>query len=197
MNKIETRINAGTEVRVSEKRDDEPRTITGLAVPYDKEAVIAGMFREVFRPGAFDDVLPELDTVYLRNHDRDSLLARTSNGTLKVSDSPEGIRYKATPAADTTVVRDTIADIEAGNLVGNSFAFRIKTEKWTESEDDLPLREVLEADALPDVSVVTDPAYGADTTVALRSLETFQRTTFDDHAGEFAKRERDLYFLER
>jgi phage head maturation protease len=74
---------------------------------------------------------------------------------------------------DTTVNRDLIANVKAGNVDGMSFGFRVVAEEWRDDkENNREIRTLLDVDLL-EVSAVTFPAY-TDTSIAERSLEEYR-----------------------
>jgi len=134
-----------------------------------------GEIREIIRPGAFTDTIskrnkfPE-DVVANIDHDNDRILARTSGGTLRLSEDALGLRIEA-DLADTTRAKDLIADIKHRNYQGMSFAFTCQRELVREEKEQGWVRELHEA-TLFDVAVVVDPAYTQTSVgVAARSIE--------------------------
>ena len=87
-------------IELQARTDGDGRTIYGMAVPYDKEQTIDGNTTEVFRKGAFADVIKAAHRVkLLRNHDiknpigRATLLRETDDGLyaeFKISKTREG-----------------------------------------------------------------------------------------------------------
>lgn len=160
--KVETR-EEGSEVGV----------IEGYAAKYNQVTTIGGWFREVIRPGFFDDVLTD-DVRCLINHNPQYILARSVNGkgTLELFVDEVGLGYRyETP--DITYARDLQVSIERGDVSQSSFSFIPKEVQWIEKEGELDLRELIKCEKLFDVSPVTFPAYeGA--TVGKRSWEARQ-----------------------
>ena len=98
-------MNSDNEIRsynidLEIRQDAEGRTIMGIAVPYDKEQRVSSDTTEVFRKGAFADVIKAAHRVkLLRNHDsknpigRATLLRETDQGLyaeFKISKTREG-----------------------------------------------------------------------------------------------------------
>ena len=174
MTEIRVGAWAGVGLEIRAESNDQPTEIGGLAIPVGVwSEPIGGVFREMIKPGAFDHLLEDIDLPLLRNHDRDSILARTKAGNLRLDNKKDGLHWRSKGLPDTTLVRDTVADIRAGNIVGQSFAFSVDEragEKWDYPKNvNYPRRTVLRFESLVDVSVVTDPAYGDATGVAVRS----------------------------
>jgi HK97 family phage prohead protease/HK97 family phage major capsid protein len=145
------------EVRAAEGE----RRIEGYAATFN-DVTDLGYFREQIAVGAFDGHLAD-DVRLLINH-TGVPLARTTNGTLRLSVDETGLRYEA-QLADTTEGRDLYTLIKRGDISQSSFAFSIEEESWDNKAN---LRTVNKVGRLYDVSPVTYPAY-ATTTVAARN----------------------------
>lgn len=135
---------------------------------FDREAVIAGLFRERIAPGAFAEAIREDDVRALFNHDPNLILGRTTAGTLLLAEDETGLRYEIDPP-ETQWARDLMVSVERGDISQSSFGFSVVREEWQapSSPNELPLRTILEA-RLYDVSPVTFPAY-EETTAEARS----------------------------
>lgn len=150
-----------------ETREDAAPVVRGYAAVFESETVIAGMFREVVAPGAFDQAVGRDDVRALFNHDPNYVLGRTTVGTLRLSVDERGLRYEVDPPA-TQWARDLMTSIGRGDVSQSSFGFRVKKDSWTQPENNqgLPLRTIEDVE-LFDVSPVTYPAY-PETSVAAR-----------------------------
>jgi hypothetical protein len=120
-----------------------------------------GHFREVIRPGAFDDVLDN-DVRALINHDPNLILGRTTNGTLELSVDERGLKYKV-KLGDQQYAKDFYESVKRGDISQSSFAFTIDKQSWNEERT---VRSVDKVRQLLDVSPVTYPAYAAATVQA-------------------------------
>ena len=167
-------------VTIDKKTEDsEDRSpVFGYAIKFNKETVIAGLFREVVRPGAADVFLQD-DVRCLFNHNPNLILARSKNGkgTLKLEVDEVGLKYSYI-SPNRSYALDLEDAIEKGDVSQSSFGFTVAEEKWTEVKGQLPLREIIKFDRAYDVSPVTYPAY-PDATVGKRS--------FDNHKNEKIK----------
>lgn len=163
---------------VEARADGESRKIGGYGAVFNAETVIGGMFREKIAPGAFANSLAD-DVRSFFNHDENNILGRTKAGTLRISEDERGLKYEV-DLPDTQAGRDLAVSMERGDVDGSSFAFTVLRDSWDETGD-MPLR-TLEEVRLFEVGPVTMPAYD-DTTVGLRSLETFRKENPEDRVG--------------
>lgn len=156
-----------------EVRDVDGLTLAGRAIVFDSPSVDMGYWTEIIKRGATRKVLAtKPDTRLLVNHDG-LPYARTTSGTLSLRESPEGLDWKAT-LPDTQAARDLIVSIERRDIDQMSFAFRVANGGafWTENEDGSETRTVTEIAHLPEISIVTFPAYEATSvTASNRSAE--------------------------
>lgn len=173
MSKKKVEIRSNGEAPVA----GEGRTISGYAVVFGVESRVLwdwdGEFVEVIERGAIDEALiNSSDVKALFNHDRDHLLARSTNGegTLKLTLDDHGLRFEF-EAPETTAGNDVLELVRRGDLKGCSFAFTAEAENIEYSKNgEERLRRVKKLSGLYDVSVVVDPAY-TQTSVDARSFE--------------------------
>ena len=140
--------------------DGDEMTLEGYAAVFNSETDL-GAFREVIRPGAFDDVMDN-DVRALINHDPNLILGRTGNGTLELSTDERGLKYKV-KLGDQQYARDFYESVKRGDISQSSFAFTIDKQSWNEERT---VRSVDKVRQLLDVSPVTYPAYSAATVQA-------------------------------
>ena len=146
-------------IEVRESEGDE-MTLEGYAAVFNSETDL-GAFREVIRPGAFDDVMDN-DVRALINHDPNLILGRTGNGTLELSTDERGLKYKV-KLGNQQYARDFYESVKRGDISQSSFAFTIDKQSWNEERT---VRSVDKVRQLLDVSPVTYPAYAAATVQA-------------------------------
>jgi HK97 family phage prohead protease len=172
--KIETRYLPACELRI-ESGTDLPQ-IVGYAAVFHALSHDLGGFKERIQPGAFREALAaQPDVRALVDHNPSFILGRTKSGTLTLTEDERGLHVVITPP-DTALGRDLLTSLRRGDIDGMSFAFRAVKDTWSK-QDGLTIRELQQVD-LFDVSVVGTPAY-PDTSVAVRSLESWQRNHFD------------------
>ena len=176
--KTEIRTNPNQEVRTFDIQDLELRmdgdkpTVVGYGAVFNSESNDLGGFREYIAPGAFDGRLED-DVRFLVNHDANLILARTTNGTLRLSVDEKGLRYEA-DLPNTSTARDLMELLKNGTISQSSFAFTVEDDSW-ELKDGMNIRTINKVSQLYDVSSVTYPAYNAATSsVALRSMEQWK-----------------------
>ncbi|MBJ6623597.1 HK97 family phage prohead protease [Streptomyces sp. DHE17-7] len=162
--------------------DDGRISMRGYAYRFNELSHDLGGFRERIVPGAGGPSLRQHDVYATFNHDTQSLLGRTSSGTLRVGEDREGGWYEI-DLPDTTVGRDVAELLKRGDLKGSSFTFRVLDGGQRRADDDdpetgLPVREITAMDVV-ELGPVVNPAYPT-TQASLRSIEAAL------HIGEFA-----------
>ncbi|MEY9097043.1 HK97 family phage prohead protease [Paenibacillus sp. RC84] len=175
------------------KVDGEPAKIIGYAVRWDQLShPIFGMFQEKFTRGAFTASLLNPDVYAAWQHDSREILGRTPN-TLQLFEDDIGLRYEITPPK---WAEKHVETIERGDVRGSSFIFRPVVEEWDESNPDMAIRTISEAQ-LFEVSPVTTPAY-PQSSVGIRSAEdVFKERQQSNSTNELEeKRELDRIMLE-
>jgi HK97 family phage prohead protease len=145
------------------------RTLTGYASVFDTPSDDLGGFVEVIAPGAFRQALEDgADVRLLYNHDPDSVMARTTNGTLELSEDERGLKIWARVDMEDPDVARVVGKVRAGLVDQMSFAFSVDEggDEWNVI-DGYPMRTVREVSGLYDVSAVTYPAYPNGTKVSV------------------------------
>ncbi|MCJ7449523.1 MAG: HK97 family phage prohead protease [Bacteroidales bacterium] len=155
----------------------ESRDVTGYGIVFNKRSKDLGGFIEIILPSAVEGVIPQSDVLALLNHDINrGILARSTRGkgSLKLETDPRGVKYSFT-APKTALGDEVIEGIKRGDIRTSSFAFNVSKggESWERSSG-YAVRTISKFAALYDVSMVYREAY-PDTTVALRSLQEFEK----------------------
>lgn len=105
-----------------ESREEETvgRTIVGYAAKFESWSdPIMGWFREKIARGAFDGC-DLSDVIMCFNHNTDSILARTTSGTLRLEVDEIGLRFTF-EAPNTTLGSDMLELIRRGDVSKCSF----------------------------------------------------------------------------
>ena len=148
-----------------------PPKVIGTVIRYGDTTQVTGMdgrkFTERVASGAFGAVGGRRDIIATLHHDRNKLLGRTGGGGLKLTDSPEELRFEL-ELPDTTDGRDAEELIRGRRITGASVSMMV-------NYDDVDLdaasraytiqRAHLNAFGLVDV-----PAFG-DSRIEMRSLD--------------------------
>jgi HK97 family phage prohead protease len=169
---IERRFLKGAEVRA--KQGEKPG-LEGYAAVFGQDYVLyeSKSFKmiERIKQGSFTRTIQEKQDVRcLFNHDPDNVLGRTANGTLVLNQDNKGLAFADDLDERTRIGQDVRCFVERGDVTGCSFAFLVRKQTWTETEDNgftLYLREIEDVDTF-DVGPVTYPAYDG-TSVGARS----------------------------
>jgi len=171
------RNNPNAEVRTFDvqdlelRMDDDKPTVVGYGAVFNSMSNDLGGFREFIAPNAFEGRLED-DVRFLINHEG-MPLARTTNGTLRLSVDEKGLRYEA-DMPNTSTARDLMELLKNGTINQSSFAFIVEEDSW-EVKDGMNIRTIDKVARLYDTSVVTFPAYNsASSSVALRSMKEWQ-----------------------
>lgn len=147
--------------------------------PYGKRAVLSDGGRtgrprkEVIAPRAFSYRVerPEEDIHLLIGHSYDRPLASRGAGTLELMDSDDALSFAATitdEMQEVSYVRDFLAAMRAGLIIGISPGFRIPPERAEPNAEKVEEEDPAEGKALIrtifaallyELSVVTRPAY--------------------------------------
>jgi uncharacterized protein len=117
------RILGTHELRASKSGDK--MTVSGYAATYGTLSKDLGGFRERIAPGAFKRILAtNPDVVMLFNHDVNSVLGRTTAGTLRLREDSRGLAFEC-DLPGTVAGRDVWESVQRGDLNGCSFALKI------------------------------------------------------------------------
>lgn len=174
--------------------DGESRKVGGYAMKYNTMSeVLGGWMVETIARGAFDDV-DMSDVIATFNHNFDTLLGRTSAGTLTLELDDVGLRFEL-DLPNTRWGDDCLAMIRRGDLRHCSFIFIVDKSEWVYDEGDYAVRTILKVDRLLEISLVVFPAY-KDTEVSAevkehRSLYEARRNNKQNKGEEVRDVDRD------
>ena len=154
------------------RMDGDKQTVVGYGAVFNSMSNDLGGFREYISPEAFEGRMDD-DVRFLFNHDPNYVLARTTNGTLRMSVDEKGLRYEA-DMPNTSTARDLVELLKNGTVNQSSFAFIVEDDSW-EMKDGMNIRTINKVSRLYDLSSVVYPAYSeASSSVALRSMQEWQ-----------------------
>ncbi len=186
------------------RADGESIGFKGKFIPFGQRQWIGSKrygFWEVNEAGSISKTISEKNAVnnditLNRDHDNRLLLARTSNGTLRLS-ADDQYGWADADMGDYSYARDIATALERRDLTGMSYAFDMITWEWSIAEDGNDLLTHREME-LFDAAIVGMPA-NVDTDGALRMdlLQVarsagFDAMSFDTLARRLADPDPDL-----
>jgi HK97 family phage prohead protease len=131
--------------------------ITGEPIVYNAPYSVRdalGTFDETMQPGVASELIDVADARFLFNHDG-MPLARTTSGTLSLTDSPSALRFSANLDLRQSLSQDLVVAIERGDVNQMSVGFIVAQDEWS---SDWSQRSISKFQDLLDVSAVTYPA---------------------------------------
>lgn len=139
---------------------DGGNSIEGLAIAYNALSAPGNLpgFRERIAPGALARSLKNEDIICAYNHDPSNILGRVSAGTLKLTDTPQGLRFRCT-LPNTSYARDLKESIGRKDVQGCSFTFNDAEDVWSDKANPAgPLRTIVNMRCL-ELGPVALPVY--------------------------------------
>ncbi|WP_373048411.1 HK97 family phage prohead protease [Vulgatibacter sp.] len=151
--------------------------LVGYAVLYDSPSITLRQydrtFREIIRPGAFDDSLALGDRIEVRwNHERHRVVGDNHGGGLRLFPTPHGIAFAIEPSR--SYLGSRLVGAVRREELRMSFRFHC-TEHAFEHRGGEMVR-VVKRGRLEDVAPVTSPAYPDTWIAALPSAPEASRT---------------------
>ena len=170
--------------REATEGESNSRTIEGYAIVFGVESRILSdywdNYREIIEPGAItEERLKEMDIKMTMYHNREKILARSTNGegTLKLTVDDVGVKYSF--EAPNTVDGDTALElVKRGDLSGSSFMFWTDEKSGVSYEkrsDGIMLRRVKTIGMIYDMTIAADPAYEQTTVAAREAYSQFEK----------------------
>ena len=158
--------------------EESKQTIEGYATIFNSETYLWSFdgvdFYEIVDAGAFDNA--DLSNVVLRyNHsDNFSILARTSNDTLRLNVDERGLHIVA-DIAETSQGKDIYELIKRKDISKMSYGYVVDKDYIVKMSETKYVRHISKIKKVVDVSVVDLPAYDeTNVDVVKRSFEGFQ-----------------------
>ena len=156
-----------------------------IRIPYNQRSEWMG-FYEILDPSVFKKTLQENNSIrVLVEHDDRLLVARSDNGSLRITNTPDALEADF-DIPETTVGNDLLVEIKSGLILGASFGFIVMKDDYKFVDGD-EVRVVYEAKLLELSCVRSIPAYSG-TSVSVRSLSSAFEGKEVDEAGQEAIR---------
>jgi HK97 family phage prohead protease len=149
--------------------DDGSFSIVGRAVRYGALSQDLGGFVEQIAPGAFTESLADGDQKLYWGHDMTQPLARRSNGSLEIVDSPTELRFRAKLDPQVAAHHDYYSMCKSGLCREMSFAFMCKPENQSWDKTKTPVLRTIRKAELFEISMVMEPAYAGSTSAEARA----------------------------
>ena len=138
--------------------DSNDNTVVGIPIVFNQTTDL-GWFTEEIDARALEGA-DMSDVILTFNHNDDVVLARTTNGSLKL-DVRDADVFQTAHIIDTTYGMDIMKLVRSDLINTMSFAFSIDEdgERWEHTSDGREHRIIKKIKKLYDVSLVTRPAY--------------------------------------
>lgn len=166
--------------------------VSGSPIVYDTPYSVRdsiGEFSETMKPGVVAKLLRDgIDCRFLLNHDG-LPLARTTSGTMTLTDGPRALRFTARLDARQQVANDLAVAIERGDVSQMSAGFIVGEDEWDSTQTKRTIRSLR---SLLDVSAVTYPASPTTSILVgageMRSSSYLQRLLIQSELDEIRRR---------
>lgn len=189
----------------AEEDEERGAVITGYPIVFEQETDL-GFCREIIDAGSMGDGSVLRDVALLANHDFGMIpLARSrrnnDNSTMKLTPDQKGVAMRAVlDVMNNPRAKEAYSAVNRGDITGMSFAFIVNEERWSDLDTDKPLRRILSFSWLPEVSLVTNPAYKGTSVQAAsedgtlesvrEALESARKQLADERKQEQQEKER-------
>lgn len=184
-------MNENIEKRSSSWAAESEGKITGYAVVFENRTLLyrdpdtGSEFYEVIDRHALDNA--DLSDVILRYDHEGHVLARTRNGSLKLTIDDKGLKIEA-DMTQSEEARNFYEEVKQGLVDKMSFAFVVAPE-GDEYDNNTRTRRIKSISRLFDVSIVSFPAYEATEVSARSALIPYAEAEKEDrNISEIAKR---------
>lgn len=159
-------------------------TLSGRAITFGKDSKNIGFIERVEERAFTDDVMAgEMFATF--NHNKDMILGRTTNGTLRVEKRQDGV-YVEIDIPNTSVGRDVAELAQRGDLGGFSFEFVADKSHdiWERRSDGTMHRTVNVIKRLYAFNPVVDPAYDDSSNISFRDTANAEREALEAEAKQ-------------
>jgi len=119
------------------------------------------------------------DVVGRWEHDPMKILGRTTNGTLSLSRTDQGIVWETTDLPDTSYASDALALVRGGYVAGSSFEIEGLRSEFSTDPDGTRVRRITHIDRLTDVSPTAHPAFADSSAAAFHKESEMTDSTVD------------------
>ena len=146
------------EIRALPQQDDGKRALEGYAIKWEQlSSIIWGMFQEKFAARSFTNIGSGDGQYACLNHNLDVIVGSTFGSTLQLTQDDTGLRFR-NDLPDNAQGQYIYDAVNRRDMRGMSVRFRATKELWDESNPDVIIRTVIEAELL-EISYTAFPAY--------------------------------------
>lgn len=161
------------------------KKIVGMVIPYNRPADLGYGCSEVIAPGAVAELLRSTPKIAaILEHTGQLLLGCTIDGTLKLTDTAEGLMYEITPA-ETSYANDLRSAMAANpSTYGASWHMIVPADGYDVQcgDDSTYLRTITRIKEMREITITAFPVY-VDTTAMLRSAKEPRQERSQEAAG--------------
>jgi HK97 family phage prohead protease len=170
-------------IEIREATPGGPLEVIGHAATVDEAYDVGGSFMETISRGAFRRSLSESPDVSLLVNHTGLPLARTTSGTLTLTEDQTGLGFVASLESEDPDVQAVVPKLRRGDITECSFAFRATRQEWNKDKTQRTVREC--SIHRGDVSLVGMAANpGATATLRAEDLTLEQRERIAQRIGE-------------
>jgi len=129
-------------VSVVPPQDGKAGKLSGRPIVFESRSIPLrhprlGAFRETVQRAAIEKAIQENpDLLYMYNHDDSSLIARSANGSLRLTVDDRGLLAEA-DLPDTQLGRDLAVMVQTGLITGQSFRMIVTEDNWQQQDGEL------------------------------------------------------------
>jgi len=170
-----------SKLEIRELEPGGPIQLSGHAATFNQPYPV-GSFDETILPGAFRRSLGEGPDVSLLVNHEGTPLARTTSGTMTLSEDATGLLVRAELEPSDPDVQAILPKMRRGDLSEMSFAFRATTQEWSDDKTERTIRACTIHRG--DVSIVSSAANpNATASVRAQQMTLEQRERVAERVG--------------
>ena len=193
-----------TELRAVAPGEGENKVyaVEGYAVVYEQRVKISGWFEEIVKRGALDGCDLTDVPLFIHHGSNKIPLARNrrnnGNSTMTLTPDDKGLHFRAElDVENNTEAKALYSAVGRKDIDGMSYWFRVKEEKWTNLDKDMPTREILKFEKIIEISALWSPAYSRTSIKEARAeaLDSADKAALDSARATLESEKNELQDL--
>lgn len=156
------------EIRALPAQDGQQRALEGYAIKWEQLSQMMWGFQEKFAARSFTNIGSGDGQYACLNHNPDVIVGSTFGATLQLTQDDIGLRFR-NDLPDNGQGQYIYDAVNRRDVRGMSVRFRSKKDLWDESNPDVIIRTVLQAELL-EISYTAFPAYPSTEVQEARSM---------------------------